>query len=52
MMQSLNLKLLIMYEHQNKKLFLLKAILQIGPKNLLQLKKLKIQLHLLMSLMI
>ena len=41
-----------MYEYQNTKKFLLKAILQIGLKKTLSLKKLKIQFHGHMLLMI
>ena len=40
-----NLKLVIMLEHQNKKTFLLKDILQIGLKKFLYLKKFKIQFN-------
>ena len=47
-----NLKLVIMLEYQNKKTFLLKDILQIGLKKFLWLKKLKIQFHGHMLLMI
>ena len=40
-----NLKLVIMSEYNNIKTFLLKAILQVGLKKFLLLKKLKIQFH-------
>ena len=42
----LNLKLVIMLEFQNIKIFLLKDILQIGQKKFLLLVKLKIQMDL------
>ena len=48
----LNLKLVIMLEFQNIKIFLLKDILQIGQKNFLLLKKLKTQFLGLMLLLI
>ena len=48
----LNLKLVIMREYRNIKIFLLKVILQIGQKKFLLLKELKIQFHVHMSLMI
>ena len=47
-----NLKLVIMKEYQNTKTFLLKAIIKIVLKKSLSLKKLKIQFHALMLLMI
>ena len=40
-----NLKMVIMSEYNNIKTFLLKAILQVGLKKFLLLKKLKIQFH-------
>ena len=52
MIKILNLKLVIMLQHQNTKKFLLKDILQIGLKKFLWLKKLKILLHEHMLLMI
>ena len=52
MIKVLNPKLVIMLEYQNKKTFLLKDILQIGLKKFLWLKKLKIQFHGHMLLMI
>ena len=41
----LNLKLVIMLEFQNTKIFLLNDTIQTGLKKSLQLKKLRIQLH-------
>ena len=41
-----------MYEYQSTKTFLLKVMLQIGLKKFLGLKRLKIQFHGLMLLMI
>ena len=52
MIMILNLKLVILLEYRNIKTFLLKVILQIGLKKFLLLKKLKIQFHGHMSLMI
>ena len=51
-MNELSLKLVIMLEYQYTKTFLLKDILQIGLKNFLRLKKLKILFHGHMLLMI
>ena len=51
MIKILNLKLVIMLGYQNTKTLLLKAILQIGLKAFLRLKKLKIQFQGLLSLM-
>ena len=48
----LNSKLVIMLEYQNIKTFLQKAMLQIGLKKFLSLKKLKILCHGHMLLMI
>ena len=48
----LNLKLVIMREYRNIKIFLLKVILQIGQKKFLLLKELKLQFNVHMSLMI
>ena len=48
----INFKVVILYEYQNTKTFLLKTILQIGQKKCLLLKKLKTQYHGHMSLMI
>ena len=52
MIKIVNLKLVIMLEYQNTKIFLLKDILQIGLKKFLWLKKLKILFHEHMLLMI
>ena len=41
--KSLNLKLMIVSEYQNRKTFLLKDILKTGQKNFLSLAKIKIQ---------
>ena len=48
----LNLKLVVLLEYQNIKIFLQKVTLQIGLKKLLWLKKLKILCHGLMLLTI
>ena len=41
MIKTLNLKLMILFEYQNIKTFLQKAMFQIGLKKFLRLKKLK-----------
>ena len=41
--KSLNLKLMVVSEYQNRKTFLLKDILKTGQKNFLSLAKIKIQ---------
>ena len=42
MVKTVNLKSVILLGHQNEKAFLKKDMFQIGPKNFLWLKKLKI----------
>ena len=44
-MKFLNLKLVVLLEHQNIKTFLLKAMFQIGLKKFFSLKTLKTQCH-------
>ena len=42
MMKILNLKLVMLLEYQNKKIFLQKVLFQVGLKKFLRLKELKV----------